>query len=318
MTISTVLDVAIGIVFVFFLFSIVASGIHELVARVLATRSKQLWRALGNLLDDDHETQAGLQRASTLVLGLTRSRDPRPTLAQALNPAPDSVTQKLWAHSMVRGLDDTDRWQKWTRTRLSHIEPDLFSRALLDVLSGDTLIADTATFQDFVSELPNCELRRELSAIARHAGEYIEDVREDVGHWFDTRMEALSKAYRRRTRWWLFVVGVIVAVGFNVDAIHVTDTFYEQDALRALVAAEAESLVGTCTFTEGVPDDTCKEQLTDASDALRLPVWWGESEINRWSVPGWLIAGAAIAQGGPFWFDLLRRLAGFKKAAMST
>ena len=33
---------------------------------------------------------------------------------------------------------------------------------------------------------------------------------------------------------------------------------------------------------------------------------------------GWIIATAAIAQSGPFWFDVLRRIAGFKKAAMST
>lgn len=71
-------------------------------------------------------------------------------------------------------------------------------------------------------------------------------------------MEGLSRAYRRRTRWWVFALGIVVAVGFNVDALRVV-----------------------------------------------------------WSIVGWFIAAAAIAQGAPFWFDVLRRVAGFKRGALS-
>ncbi len=315
MSISSILDVIIGVAFVFFLFSVLASGVHELVTRALATRSKQLWRAIGNLLDGEPAASTAKTRASEIVLGLNDERDPRPVLATS---APQATKEKLFAHVLIRGLDDTGKLTSWTKSRLSHIEPDIFSRALIDVVSDGADLQDTAAFKTVVGRLPDGELKDELSAIARHAGDELVDLRQDIGSWFDSRMEALTKAYRRRTRWWLFAIGVLVAVGFNVDAVRVTDEFYSDDATRALVVGEAEALVESCTIVDGEPDDTCKAQLESASNALHLPVWWDDADVNGWSMLGWLIAAAAIAQGGPFWFDVLRRLAGFKKAASST
>ncbi|MFT7649985.1 MAG: hypothetical protein ACI8Y4_004750 [Candidatus Poriferisodalaceae bacterium] len=65
MGVSVVLDVVIGLVLVFFVFSLVASGIHEAETRMLATRSKQLWRALGTLLDGEIRRVRGMDAAGT-------------------------------------------------------------------------------------------------------------------------------------------------------------------------------------------------------------------------------------------------------------
>lgn len=319
---STILDVALGVVFVFIIFSTVASGIHEFIARMLATRSKQLWRALGVMLDDMPTPERRMDQAKTAALGLTGKRDARPERSASTEVTADgadderTTSQKLFAHDLINGLDNT---AKRGRTRLSHIEPDVFSRALLDVVSGNETLEDTRAARRAIGALKSSRLKNELTAVARHADNDIQKLRDDLGRWFDIHMEALTQAYRRRTRWWLFLVGLIVAVGFNVDAIRVTNGFYEDDALRALVVAEAESLVGECTFTNGNPDEECKTKIEAASEALELPLWWGDdAQVDALSIIGWIIAAAAIAQGGPFWFDVLRRIAGFKKAAMST
>ncbi len=44
---STILDVIIGLAFVFFVFSLLVSGINELVRKVLNTRAKALWKSIG-------------------------------------------------------------------------------------------------------------------------------------------------------------------------------------------------------------------------------------------------------------------------------
>ena len=61
-------------------------------------------------------------------------------------------------------------------------------------------------------------------------------------------------------------------------------------------------------------------RLAATADNLDLPVWWedGFDLDGGRSLIGWLIGGAAIAQGGPFWFDVLRRLAGFRRSALVT
>ena len=62
------------------------------------------------------------------------------------------------------------------------------------------------------------------------------------------------------------------------------------------------------------PDKECKTKIEAASEALELPLWWGDdAQVDVLSIIGWIIAAAAIAQGGPFWFDLRRSIAGFKK-----
>jgi hypothetical protein len=46
-------------------------------------------------------------------------------------------------------------------------------------------------------------------------------------------------------------------------------------------------------------------------DALELPIGWPDATFGRdWymRILGWLITGAAISLGAPFWFDLLNRM----------
>lgn len=322
MGVSTVLDVIVGVVFVVFLFSIVASGVHELFTWVLATRSKQLWRSIGRLLDGETTPVDTSEKARVVVLGLNRANDPRPRLDPVGAPAATGATglkDRLFAHPLIRGLEDGDRLKQRTRTRLSHIEPDVFSRALIDVVSGNAELEDTAAFRRALGAVPEGPLRDELGAVARHAGHEIDDLRRHLGEWFDARMDALTRSYRSRTRWWLFAIGLVVAIGFNVDAVTVTNTFYRDEATRALVVAEAEALAGSeaCTFDEaGRLADDCRDGLAATADVLDLPVWWDGAQVDGWSIVGWLIAGAAIAQGGPFWYDVLRRLAGFRRSAV--
>lgn len=51
MNISGIVGTVIGIIFVFLVFSLVVSGVNEAITRVLAWRSRHLWRTLRQLMD---------------------------------------------------------------------------------------------------------------------------------------------------------------------------------------------------------------------------------------------------------------------------
>src|SRR5688572_4372529 len=51
------LDIAIGVVFVWFFCSLAVSALNEMVVRLLAVRSKQLWLALNQMLDGNYTMQ---------------------------------------------------------------------------------------------------------------------------------------------------------------------------------------------------------------------------------------------------------------------
>jgi hypothetical protein len=352
---SNLLDVVIGLAFIFLVFSLLVSAVHEAGSRALGTRSKNLWNSLHELLDASSLGHQVPRKARTTgaILGLTRQRDKRPTPVYRSQDQAEAAagywTDQLYRHPLVRKLDDT---RSLTRSRLSHIEPNDFSRALLDLVltkGGSTNSADTPTATDpqvaaeetagtqaaidirqaiavLKATGSSAPFLKDLEVLARQTQGDVERLKIEVDQWFDARMDALSRAYRKRTRWWLFALGLVVAVGFNVEALHATQALYREDALRDAVAAEATQIVNECGTTQGTstaPSGTgtgaatsqsCLDtKLGDASQRLQLPVGWKRFSFT-WLTPiGWLITAAALAQGGPFWFDLLRQLTGIRK-----
>jgi hypothetical protein len=123
-----ILDVVIGLTFVFLLLSLLATAINEYISAVMNLRGKELARGLGRLLDDFDESDA-LKRAFNGV-------GPRVTAAT------DSLTERFYNHRLIRPLA-TRRggfFQLFSNEpRLpSYIPARTFAMALLDVLGIDT------------------------------------------------------------------------------------------------------------------------------------------------------------------------------------
>lgn len=320
MGISTLLDVVIGLAFIFTIFSLLASGAYEVGARALATRSKHLWSALHDLLDGGPTAMNAWGRAKGVVSG-----DQRPTVGSG----GDRWTDRLYENPLVRKLDDTLTFEK---ARLSHIDAEDFSRAILDEVwkkateAADAPPADIGEAIAIVKNLPGASpFLDDLQIIARQLGNDVDRVKTEVSRWFDSRMDAVSKAYRKNSRWWLFIIGLLVAGVFNVDAINATAELYNDEALRQAVATQAAAVVAECQSTD---DSDAKAPVSDpgviecidtevgkVANALSLPVGHeGGFKITGLGLLGWIVAAAALAQGAPFWFDTLSRLSGLKKS----
>lgn len=283
---SGMIDVVIGVIFVFLVFSLIVSGVNEAITRLFEWRSRHLWRALRELLDG--QTLKG-------------SEDARPVLGGT----DDSWTGKLYAHPLVSQLERRLR----TRSRISRIPTADFSRALIDLVipaDGDPTTVDQVRAR--VKALPDgTPLKEPMLSILSVTGQNIDDLRQDVGDWFDSRMRALSRVYKSHTRWLLLVIALVVALAFNVDAIGAADQLYRNDALRAAVAQEATSVASSCEAAED-PVQCTRDKVGTVDTAVRLPVGWPDPDgIAGWQWLGWLVAAIALSQGAPFWFDLLRK-----------
>jgi hypothetical protein len=149
-----------------------------------------------------------------------------------------SLTEHLRAHPLVSQLE---RRTLTARSRIARIPAPDFSRAIIDLMS--TTSDGTATVEDVregvMARCTNPELKRQLLALISEAGGQIEKLQTVVADWFDGRMEALSRAYKLHVKWALAVIGVFVAIGFNVDAIGAATDLYRDDALRAAVTQQA-------------------------------------------------------------------------------
>ena len=109
-------------------------------------------------------------------------------------------------------------------------------------------------------------------------------------------MERASGWYKRKVQLVLLILSVTVAIGLNVDTVRVATSFWNDQALRSAVVAQA---------------NTGNKNAVETIENLTLPVGWGPNAPDNVlaALPGWILTIAALQLGAPFWFDLLSRLA---------
>jgi hypothetical protein len=122
-----ILDVVIGLMFVYLLLALFATALNEYIAAVMNLRGKELAKGLGKLLDDIDETDA-LKKAFDGV-------------GPTVNEATATLTERFYNHRLIRPLATRRGWlfdvfSKEPRLP-SYIPARTFALALLDVLGVD-------------------------------------------------------------------------------------------------------------------------------------------------------------------------------------
>jgi hypothetical protein len=125
-----ILDVVIGLTFVYLLLALFATALNEYIAAVMNLRGKELAKGLGKLLDDVDDKDI-LQKAFNAVKSSTAQSSA-------------SLTERFYSHRFIRPLATRQGWiardwpQFWRRSRdprlPSYIPARTFAMALLDVL----------------------------------------------------------------------------------------------------------------------------------------------------------------------------------------
>ena len=328
---NPIINTAIGLFFVFFVFSLLVSGARELIAKWLRTRSKELWTTIRSLLD-------GKKRAKVL----DRWWDVRKWFAairgtvgyggEKLPVAPSAAAgavagkgsgvsaSNFYNHPLIRRLDSA---MPGAVTKLRNVEPEDFARTLLDLLGAGDEHDSQAKLKALVAELPDSahELKGQLDSLLDQGADDLDAFRTAIEGWYDRRMDALSAWYRRRSRWVAFALGLAIAVAFNVNAIGTAVTIYEDDVIQSSLVAQSADTSCTADETEAECFEDEYGQLIDTG----LPFGWQGGFDAKFPggvggvihVFGWLITAAAIAQGAPFWSDLLTKLTGLRKSKSS-
>ena len=305
-----VLDVAIGLVALFFLLSTALSSINEAIANILGWRAKTLEDALGNLVGDP-KVKKGMTTWAKSGLGLVE----KPPAANA-EVRDEPIVPTLWDHWRMKALVRNPESKLRRRARPSYLPPRAFSLALAETIAGRVPAKGDqsgkspwqqqdeeilARVRAAAGKLPDGGLKELVDKAAVNAGATLEGFRTQVEHLFDDSMERASGWYKRKVQLTLAILATIVVVGLNVDTVHVTTRLWNDPAVRESLAAQASQI----------------EQPGGASAArqeieeLGLPVGWGDNAPDSVldALPGWIIAIAALNLGAPFWFDLLSRLA---------
>jgi hypothetical protein len=247
---NVALDVFIGLVFIFLLYSLLASIIQEMIATRLAFRAKVLEKAIVRMLEDG-QTTSRLRYGDRLngflhLLGLKNILKYR------------KIAPWFFAHPLIKYLAEDNFYSK-----PAYLNASNFSKVILDLLKGlgkpesEALLsihnalsegvihklpinisqdgADKANpaikvLRDQHAILPQFSMPTEtvplnpntaifLRSLWQDAGADVESFRRKLEQWFDDTMERATGWYKKYVRILLFIIGLVIAYLFNVDTI---------------------------------------------------------------------------------------------------
>lgn len=310
------LDVALGLSFIFFLFSVLVSTTSEMLLSWRNERGKMLWKAISHLLP-----QAGHGADA--------------------EPLKDFVQHPLMISMHRHTQADADVAKHFP----SYLNNTQFSQVLMDLLETKGGAADAnagSRWKQIVSgieSLPEAS-RAPLLALSRDAernllpGQQPQSVFQFLAsQWFDAMMDRTTGWYKRLTQGWNFCVGIVLAVACNLNVVAMTRALSTNDDLRTALVQKAEAVAkaeGELVAKMG-PEasagsrEVLRGVMKDFSDA-GFPIGWNEKTAETWkkspistffeSLLGWLMAGAAAALGAQFWFDLMKKIINMRGAGV--
>jgi hypothetical protein len=297
---STVLEIAIGIIFVYLLMSLLCSALAEFFESLFKFRARDLERGIEKLLGSPELARSFFDHP--MVKPLFEGRKPSYIPARTFSLA-------LWnmATSAAEG----------TPAAIAGVTKDVrLLRSTITTLPGDTM--------------PD-RLKGSLVALIDEAAGDFDKARANVEAWYDDAMDRVSGRYKRRTQWILIGLGLAVSIGLNVDSVNIVNTLSHNEELRAAVTAAAETYAKT-PLPQPSPgasdaDAQFREAVKRINDMqgriseLGLPVGWSSERMSvdprglpadggGWALKfvGWLLTAFAVSQGAPFWFDLLNKI----------
>ena len=317
---SEVLDIALGLILVYLLLSLFATAVREAVESKVKARAVFLEMGIRELLGDP----AGN--------GLAKAFYQHPIIFSLYQGAYRENTKRTATGETAK------TGERMTGGNLpAYIPSRSFSAALVDlVVRGPTDLPDgqlqtepptLETLRAAVGRMRSAHVQRSLLIAIDNAEGDLAQARRNIEAWFDASMERVSGWYKRRTSYWLLVIGVASTVALNVNTITIAQHLARSKAARELVVSRAGEIVAQPSLGAITHDTTGASasvtQSTDklharlaALESLSLPIGWNRvPSADGWPVTwfmqqfvGLLLTAFAITLGAPFWFDALNKI----------
>jgi hypothetical protein len=204
---SSVLDVAVGLVFAFLAISLIVSAIVEGLASTMKWRSNTLLQGVKDLLND---------------------------------PEAKGLALSIYNHALVSPRDaGKAKTEEDLKDLPSYIDPKQFAEALIDVIkiTKDSPDKIKSTIDANIADSQINGLLRGI--VDRTAGD-LGRMRDEIAGWFDNGMDRISGVYKRKTQLWSFAIALTFAGILNVSSFEVGKTLWQQPMLARTIAPRAD------------------------------------------------------------------------------
>ncbi|MBK8706760.1 MAG: hypothetical protein IPN33_26375 [Saprospiraceae bacterium] len=315
------LEIIIGLIFTYFLLSILASILQEIFANFTSLRGKLLLKSAASLLE-------------------LESKEAQKELIDKFK------TSTVYKKYLTKGL--------MSKTLPAYLSPTQFVAVVKDMLEGPTppdgeRSLDTPSGNEGVSleGVKDKDLRSHLETLKSQAALSSRDVSDEfqaeinkaeeaIANYFNEMMSLTSAWYKRNVQYLIFFIGFTIAVSLDADTFAMYRSLSQNSTARQEILQIATDFVDSDRSanyeTTPLDSNATQEEIADNLGDLKtklntlisedlegaatpLGLGWEASDyqdknILDWLLKllGWVVTALAISQGAPFWFDLLKLL----------
>ena len=286
MSIPQVLEVAIGLIVVYYVLGSMVSLVTKWINEAFETRGIAIERYLKKIAGDK-------------VIRLTNLPQ-----IKALQP----IRYKNW-FSVFGAATEPKKIEKIPVATLVDAYFDMVGLTANKALGTDELVA-------LINKLPPSEGKIAFINWINQGVTNIDDLRTRTTAYFTGMLDQAAATFKANARSVVIMLSIAVTLLFGTDSIQLARDLWNNAELRAIAAAQADAVVAQ----EGVNADLTS--LVENLGAFSIKIgWWRQTEnlpenprISDWVIfvllkfVGLCLTAAAVSQGSSFWYDLLKKL----------
>lgn len=292
---NVALDVSIGLVFIFLIYSLLASIVQEMVARMLSLRGRMLIKGIRVMLEDNHEEVPNIpfyRYIHAFVSSFVKS------VKRFYHPLPEnSLVKKFYESPTIKYLSESAN-----NNKPSYLGPVNFSEAMVKLLRGADFDGTVDQMEIIKNRLNEWQQRVNEAQIVKDKDgiknkieyvvvrlneeeiklgvetlEYmrqlfidakgdIEKFKQQLEDWFNHTMDRVNGWYKRQTQTILLIIGFGIAFAFNADSISIYHVLAKDKKAREEIvqmAIDQNNNLGTIT-------DSLKKQRISVPVTIKI------------------------------------------------
>lgn len=285
MSISQALEVAIGLIFVYYVLGSIVSLITQWINESFETRGKSLERHLMKIVGDKHVDEF-VKLPQLQALRPIRYKNMFSFLTSSTEP---KKLEKIPASTLVDSYFD-------------------FVGLTSQEFKADEL-------KDFINAFPDSEGKQAMLKWVSQGVTNIEDLRKRTTTYFSGVMDQASSTFKSNARSFVIMLSIFLTLLLGTDSIQLAQTLWANASVRAIAVAQAQAVVQQ-EGTNANVDDLLQQLL----DLQIVKIGWWQTDLPQTTDPGtWGgfiglkflglgLTTIAVSQGSSFWYDLLKKI----------
>lgn len=265
---SVALDVAIGMVLVYLLYSLFVTLVGEIIATALGLRARMLRVAIERMLNDGDKwiVKTVAKQKSDNVAGTDDSKKQwqidlvkvwwfflrkiwppflaivRRLFLKESRSFKNTLAGKFYDYPSIKYIGKVNDGQSlpWAKTKPAYISQANFAATIINLLSENGI--GSSKMEQIRSTLRYNTLRidpqtlKHFRNLFNASGDDLECFKRNVISWYNETMDRANGWYKQKLKLILFILGFIIAIGFNVDSIRIEKILSnDKDARTQLV-----------------------------------------------------------------------------------